>query len=289
MLNKSVVTHSLLTFFWLLAAGISLYAGLEYYTLPLHDRAYSDLHDWYKPSGLVGHGLGILGSLMMVIGVAMYSVRKRMRRFEHSGKLGTWLTAHIFLCTLGPYFVMLHTAFRFGGIISIAFWSMVAVVLSGIFGRYVYARIPKSANGQFLSESALNARQKHLLHSIMEYHDIDEAGIASILDSLEPAGRKEEKPSRMMAWVPQRASNSRKRKRLLNEARDRGLTGSDASLFAQRVLDYGNLIRQASFSDVFQRLFGYWHVFHLPLALILMTIMLFHIGIAFTFGYFWIS
>jgi len=278
-----------MTFFWLLAAGMSLYAGLEYYTLPLHDRAYSDLHEWYKPSGLVGHGLGILGSLMMVGGVAMYSVRKRVRRYEQSGALSTWLTAHIFLCTLGPYFVMLHTAFRFGGIISIAFWSMVVVVLSGVFGRYVYARIPKTANGQFLSEKALFARQNHLLHSILEYHDITEPEIHSILESTRSGAPSSGQAKGLSMWLPKRPGMLRKRKSILALAGQRNIQGSDAVMFTQRMLDYDNLVHQASFSNVFQRLFGYWHVFHLPLALILLTIMLFHIGVAFTFGYFWIS
>ena len=59
--------HIMLTIVWLEAAGFSLYAGLDYYTLSLHDRAYSDLHDLYKPSRFIGHGLGILGSLMMIV------------------------------------------------------------------------------------------------------------------------------------------------------------------------------------------------------------------------------
>ncbi len=286
-MNKTKVTHSLLTVVWLAAAGFSLYGGITYYALPLQDRAYSDLHEWYKPSGLVGHGLGILGSLMMIVGVAMYSVRKRVRRFEQSGGLGSWLTAHIFMCTLGPYFVLLHTAFRFGGIISIAFWSMVAVVLSGIFGRYIYVRIPKSANGQFLSEKALQVRQKHLLQSIMAYHDLNDTGVHSLLATLDPEVAKAKKP--WMAWIPKRSGISKRRKLLKAFASERGWTGSDASLFTQRMLDYSNLVIQAPFSGTFQRLFGYWHVFHLPLAVVLLIIMLFHVGIAFTFGYFWIS
>ena len=288
-MNKSKVIHTLLTVVWLAAAAVSLQAGLEYYTLPLHDRAYSDLHEWFKPSGLVGHGLGILGSLMMIVGVAMYSVRKRVRRYEHAGALGTWLSVHIFLCTLGPYFVLLHTAFRFGGIISIAFWSMVAVVLSGVFGRYIYVRIPKSANGQFLSENALLARQKHLLHSIIEYHDVDQAGVTALLTEMDPNLTSKAEPSRWTAWIPKRKGLSRQKRILTSFTKARGWSGSDAVLFRQRMLDYGNLLRQSSFSDVFQRLFGYWHVFHLPLAIILLVILVFHVGVAFTFGYFWIS
>ena len=283
---RIAIKHIVLTIIWLFVAGVSLYGGLEYYSLSLHDRAYSDLHDTYKPSGLIGHGLGILGSLMMIVGVAMYTTRKRVRRFEQHGKLSTWLTAHIFLCTLGPYLVTLHTAFRFGGIISIAFWSMVAVVLSGVFGRYIYVRIPKAANGQFLSETALAARQNHLLRSILEYHPIDRLQVSTLLASVYGTDSDDRE---MSGWIQGPFGNGSRRKKLTREAATFGMTGTDATQFAQKMVDYQSLINQSSFSATFQRLFGYWHVFHLPLALIMMTIMVLHIGIAFTFGYFWIS
>ena len=39
--------------------------------------------------------------------------------------------------------VLFHTAFKFGGIVAVSFWSMVAVFLSGIIGRFIYIQIPK--------------------------------------------------------------------------------------------------------------------------------------------------
>ena len=83
---------------------------------------------------------------MMLVGVILYSARKRVSWLGGAGGLGNWLQFHIFLCTLGPLLVLLHTTFRFGGIVSIAFWSMVLVVASGVFGRYVFARIPKASD-----------------------------------------------------------------------------------------------------------------------------------------------
>lgn len=285
MLTRIRPLHIVLTVVWVVAAAWSLWGGLEYYQLGLHDRAYSELHDLYKPAGLIGHGLGILGSLMMIVGVAMYSIRKRVRAMESKGALRTWLTVHIFLCTLGPWFVLLHTAFRFGGIISIAFWSMAAVVFSGIFGRYVYVRIPKAANGQFLSPQALTARKNHLLQSILERYDVDEAWITRTLavqpEPVATAGFS-------FSNVPVVGLLQRKRA-FENLGREKGMSKDAASMFGQHLLDYDNLLRQARHSGLLQRLFGYWHVFHLPLAVIMLIIMVFHIVVAFMFGYFWIA
>ena len=58
---------------------------------------------------------------------------------------------HIFLCTLGPILVLFHTSYKFGGLVVISFWSMVAVFLSGIIGRFIYIQIPRTIEGRELS------------------------------------------------------------------------------------------------------------------------------------------
>lgn len=284
-MNRPGLLHIVLTLIWVAAAAWSLWGGIEYYRLGLHDRAYSDLHDLYKPAGMIGHGLGILGSLMMIVGVAMYSIRKRVRAMESKGALRTWLTIHIFLCTLGPWFVLLHTTFRFGGIISIAFWSMAAVVFSGVFGRYIYVRIPKAANGQFLSEQALAARQKHLLQSILEGYHVDESWIER---TLAPNPVPVATAGFSFSRLPVFGLWQRKRE-FVSLGLEQGMNRETAGIFGQQLLDYENLLRQVRSSGLLQRLFGYWHVFHLPLAIIMLIIMVFHIGVAFFFGYFWIA
>ena len=84
----------------------------------------------------------------------------RSRRLRH------WLSAHIWLCTLGPFLITLHTSFKVGGLVSIAFWSMVLVVSSGVVGRYVYVRIPKTLGGQFHTMQELEAERAALLAEV---------------------------------------------------------------------------------------------------------------------------
>ena len=42
-----------------------------------------------KPSGIVGHGYGIAGTVMMLVGVILYSARKRVSFIFAGGKLST--------------------------------------------------------------------------------------------------------------------------------------------------------------------------------------------------------
>ncbi len=45
------------------------YMGTPYYQTSLEERFFREDHNLYKPSGLVGHGLGIIGTLLILIGV----------------------------------------------------------------------------------------------------------------------------------------------------------------------------------------------------------------------------
>ena len=62
--------------------------------------------------------------------------------------------------------VTLHTSFKFNGIISAAYWSMVLVMLSGFVGRYLYVRIPRSIRGNELTRAELEAEADELKDSL---------------------------------------------------------------------------------------------------------------------------
>jgi hypothetical protein len=44
--------------------------GFSYYTTSIESRFFHSNHRLLKPSGIVGHGLGIIGTFMMILGVA---------------------------------------------------------------------------------------------------------------------------------------------------------------------------------------------------------------------------
>lgn len=59
------------------------YLGYSYYLLPLEERFYHPDHAWLKPSGAFGHGLGIIGTLLIIIGVFGYMARKSIKRLQN--------------------------------------------------------------------------------------------------------------------------------------------------------------------------------------------------------------
>ncbi|MCB0612644.1 MAG: hypothetical protein KDC75_05040, partial [Phaeodactylibacter sp.] len=159
------------------------YKGIPYYSTSLEERFYHPDHDYFKPSGLFGHPLGIVGTLLILIGVASYIARKRYSFLARFGRLKYWLEFHIFLCSLGPVMVLFHTAFKFGGIVSIAFWSMVAVVLSGVIGRFIYIQIPRTIEGRALSLNEVKEMKTNLGDVLKSHYQLDEASLNAITDS----------------------------------------------------------------------------------------------------------
>jgi hypothetical protein len=294
------VFSTVLLLIWLSVAGTALVAGFEYYVTPLQERPFAELHEQFKPSGLIGQGLGIIGTAMMLVGVGMYSLRKRARWLARTGKLSTWLTIHIFLCTLGPVLVLFHTSFKFGGIISIAFWSMSVVVVSGIFGRYLYGHIPKTIHGQFKSLDSLREQQEELVTTICNDFGLKPHQVERLFPRFErrkPSGvihafflairydfSKRRQKRRIRKILAATSAKSGQRGKRNSDEMPLYVRDSVVSLVQSQL----QLEQQIVLLEPFQRLFGYWHLLHLPLAGVMLLILFVHVAVAVLFGYTWV-
>ncbi|HMZ06336.1 MAG TPA: hypothetical protein PK078_01875 [Anaerolineales bacterium] len=114
-------------------------------------------------SEFVGHTLGIIGFLLMLMTEIFYSLRKRTRSAAW-GRMSTWLQFHIFTGLVGPFMVLLHTSWKFNGLAGATTLLTIIIVFSGFIGRYIYTRIPRTLDGLeiegTLSQEALKrARQ----------------------------------------------------------------------------------------------------------------------------------
>lgn len=118
------------------------------------------------PAGeLLGHGIGVLGFVLMLMTETLYSFRKRSRR-AHWGRMSNWLSFHIFTGITGPFMVLLHTSWKFNGLAGVVTLMMLVVVASGVFGRYLYTAIPRTADGneaqREIVEANIRALEKEL-------------------------------------------------------------------------------------------------------------------------------
>lgn len=162
--DRESAHHRRLTAAWILAAAFTLAIatyGFDYYTLGATDRPLSAKHALLRPSGTIGINLGMFG-VALFMAIYLYYFRKRWGWLRNLGVTKHWLDFHIVLGVTAPVIIAFHSAFKFRGIAGMAFWIMLAVALSGIVGRYLYAQIPRHLNAAELSWQELQAEQAKL-------------------------------------------------------------------------------------------------------------------------------
>ena len=264
--------------------------GCNYYVTSLGERPFHAQYNDLKPSGSWGHGYGIVGSLMITAGVIIYSSRKRIRVFADLGKIKTYLEFHMFLCLVGPILVLYHTTFKFGGLVAVSFWSMTAVVLSGIFGRYVYVQIPRGIQGNELTMDELEKENGQIRTLLEQKFQLDPKIIEKI-DAIANAPAVVSKMStmqvlRLFAYgsVTRRLRLERLYQEMRRNSAFHHVAGDVRDLIRKRII----LIRRIAFLEKMKQIFHYWHVVHLPFSVIMFVILLIHVAVTVAFGYTWI-
>ena len=271
----------------LITIFLLIYKGLPYYTTSFDERFYNPDHDLFKPSGLFGHGLGIIGTFLILFGVFSYIARKRYQFLSRLGRLKYWLEFHIFLCVLGPIMILFHTAFKFGGIVSISFWSMVAVVASGVIGRFIYIQIPRTIEGKEMSLTEVQEMQSNIDEIIRDRYDLDEASYQSILDSTNVTAQNSN--GSLLSRMVKRYFEDRKRLKTVRRTLiDNKIPRSGIKQVLTLIKSEISLNNKIEGLQSMQRLFRYWHIAHLPFAIIMLIIMVLHVGITVVFGARWI-
>ena len=263
------------------------YKGYSYYMTPMEERFYHPDHTNFKAAGLYGHGLGIVGTFLILFGVVMYIVRKRSRAMARWGRLKYWLEFHIFLCTLGPVMILYHTAFKIGGVVSIAFWSMVAVVLSGVIGRYIYIQIPRSIEGRELSLNEIQDLKSNIHSILTNNYSLDATSQGTIMASLQLQNGRGS--GNWLTRSVQRFIEDRKKiGEIRRTLKHNQMARKDIRQVVGLVKNEMKLNKRIERLQTMQALFKYWHVAHLPFAIIMLVIVVVHVVITLALGYKWI-
>jgi len=283
----------------LILFGVFLYAfavGLTYYFLPLTDRPFHPLHRGLRPAGPVGLGLGIFSTILFAA-IYVYPLRKKWAWLRAIGTTRHWLDFHIVMGLAAPFLVALHSAFKFGGLAGMAYWIMLAVVASGVVGRYLYAQIPRSRKDAELSLAELQRMNAQLTEDLSGQRLIAEEvwrplvvpirreealkmnlgkalGLMLVLDLARPF---------RMAALRRQALSSWERATTL----DGFLASSHPDL--ERVVALARrqswLTAKICFLDRAGQIFKLWHVVHRPFSYAFLLLLVIHIGMAIWMGF----
>ena len=125
------------------------------------------IHDPQEPPNggtVLGYTLGTLGALM-IVWLTWFGVRKR-RYSSTAGTLQGWLSAHVYFGIALFVIVLLHAGFQVGwNIHTLAFAFMTLVIVSGMYGVFIYLKYPER-----LSENRDGSSRSELLDQL---DDID--------------------------------------------------------------------------------------------------------------------
>lgn len=121
--------------------------GWSYYRLPWAARFDAPEHHDLRASGRIGHPYAYVG-VGLILGNLLYLVRRHFAHVAWPGSMRSWMRWHVFSGVIGPGLVLLHSAFvmrTWPAVVSSI--SLLIVVMTGLFGRYLYRLLPRGADG----------------------------------------------------------------------------------------------------------------------------------------------
>ncbi len=226
-------------------------------------------------SGLFGHGLGIVGFILMLMTETLYTLRKRSRSARW-GKMSTWLRFHIFTGLVGPYMVLLHSSWKFNGLAGVVMLLTVVIVLSGIVGRYIYTAVPRTADGVEVEATELG-RQIQLVERALQAWQETQPDTARLLAPLLKEARRpvEASPQRLFTRAFEDAGF--RIRFWLARLRLRGSARFQAAELETLIKRKRTLQRQVNSLIMTRRLMSIWHAIHIPIGLALFSTAFVHI------------
>lgn len=284
---------------WLLALAIVLVIagyGLNYYTLSAADRPFSPKHDALRPSGPIGIKLGMFGVFLFFL-IYLYPLRKKWGWLARQGNSRHWLDFHVVLGTLAPIIIAFHATFKFGNIAGMAFWSMLAVTLSGFFGRYLYTQIPRNLNAAELTMKEMTEAEDSVRRELAAQNLSFGKRMEKLYDL--PTPQDVEHMPMLIALLYMILIDLRRPFRLsILRLQSTGCGSWLASLFGflrtrdsklEHVIGVAQkqakLSKRILFLSRTEQVFNLWHVVHRPFSYAFALLALIHIALALYMGY----
>jgi hypothetical protein len=260
-----------------------------------HDLALSRVD--YRPGCELAINLGYVGTALMITGLA-YVWRRRMPFMRNVGSLRAWFDWHVLAGVIGPSFILLHSVAKLDNWVSLAFWSMIATVLSGLLGRYLTTQLPQAASvatvetlevDRQLGKLRIEHPGVRVADGWFEDYRRRLAAFELRLDGPKVRGREPKAPTAgggviAFFWMLKDDLARGGRSRRLNRSLKAAVRGPGASKVRRRAyklaLRLERLERRRVLLPRLEPLFLRWKAIHVPMAVALTIIATIHIFLA---------
>jgi hypothetical protein len=252
--------------------------------------------DYLTPESGLGYWLGIAGASFMLL-LLLYPLRKRVTSLRAIGSVAFWFRLHMALGLVGPTLILFHANFSFGSLNSnVAMLAMLIVATSGAVGRYLYGKIHLGLYGY-------KAQVRDILADIEIMKRALGDGLPAgdrIVEQLNAFAKQATgvprnflgalctlPPLAIRAHVIRHRLSRDVRTTITAEARRCGWSRRTREQRIGAIAELVGLhlaaVRKAAAFAFYERLFGLWHVLHLPLFFILVLAAAVHVVAAHLF------
>jgi hypothetical protein len=236
-----------------------------------------------------GYWLGIAGSSLMLL-LLVYPLRKRLRSLRALGSVSFWFHTHMILGVLGPVLIMWHANFKLGSInCSVALITTLVVATSGVFGRFLHRKVNMGLYGSRAEAEEVMADADELRGFLGSDAEIADRMVAQLNAFAQlataPRGvftglltlplirwRGALIRTQMINYARQVIAIEGRRHRRSRDVQRRQLAGA-----TDFVTQHIGAARKAAALAFFERLFRLWHIFHVPLFILLVIVAIVHV------------
>jgi len=254
----------------------------------------------FKPGDNLGYNIGLAGGIMMLV-LLLYPLRKRAKFLSKLGVLPTWFKWHMVLGILGPLTIIIHSTYHVyipfihptGSLnAAIAMACMLLVSGSGTFGRFFYTKIHHGLYGRQATVNELKADLEQTGNVKSTFSFAPE--IEKKLDWFRVQSEENAQAGKLglVRFVSIGIQSEMLSRRLVKElhgvmytqAREKNYPPAQMKsmemLFEENkglIQTYLKAVRDASQFHTYERLFSYWHIFHIPLVYMMVFSAFYHV------------
>jgi hypothetical protein len=248
----------------------------------------------------LGYDLGLAGGSMMLI-LLLYPLRKRLKILNSLGALSTWFKWHMVLGILGPLTIIFHSTYHVyipyihptgSPNAAVAMLCMLLVSGSGTFGRFFYTKIHHGLYGRQATVKEFYAMLErsddvesvfgfapNVERALKDFHarTVGQARHSGIgFANFIKVGFQAMVLSRRLS---REVSQILHAKDFQDEfGREGGASlGELAADYQKKLSAYLKAVRDASQFQTYEKLFSWWHIFHIPLVYMMVFSAIYHV------------
>jgi hypothetical protein len=253
----------------------------DYYNAARAQRPFHEAHGILRSSGSAGLPTGIWAAALFLLNLG-YLVRKRLINVKIFGPLRMWMDAHVLTGLIGGGLVVFHSALAPSSALgTLALLAMTITILTGIVGRTIYIRVPRSVEGRELELSQVQ-EELDACRQLLEYAGVQ----AAWMDSSRPQARVHRTgllgcfAAMIVGDYQRRRDYHRLKKQILGTPNLKGAARKVLPLVKDYCMHWQWLIRYHELRS----LISSWRFFHRWLAVLMLCVVICHIVVAIRFG-----